>query len=384
MINKKVYIVGSKGIPASYGGFETFVEELTARKKNQNIHYYIGCMNDEKAQYTHNGAVCFNTRASIGGAFGRMLQVCDALKKVLHMVEAKDDAIVYILGCRIGPFLYYYRHKLKKKCPGIQIMVNPDGMEWRRSKWNGWQKVFLKFCESCLVKNADTIVADSVGMQEIMEKDFGIPKSKMKYIAYGAEVPPHIIENERVSHWYSEKKIEPMQYYLIVGRFVPENNYELMIREFMKSNTQKKLVIITNVEHNDFWEKLQAKTNFQEDPRIVFAGTVYDKEILTAIRQNAFAYIHGHEVGGTNPSLLEALATTEINLLLGVAFNREVGGDAALYYNKTSGNMEGKIARIECMTEQERKKIGALAKQRIRDKYSWDYIVDEYEKLFIG
>lgn len=384
MKSKKVYIVGSKGIPASYGGFETFVEELTARKKNQHINYYIGCMNEREERYIHNESVCFNVKTDVGGAFGKMLQVCDALKCVLSMVDENEDSIVYILGCRIGPFLYYYRYKLKRKNPDIKIMVNPDGMEWRRSKWRGWQKVFLKFCEGCLVRNADYIVADSLGMQKIIEDEFNVPKEKIGYIAYGAEIPQGELISDKVDNWYKDKQIKPMQYYLIVGRFVPENNYEVMIREFMSSNVDKKLVIISNVEQDAFWEELKNKTNFEQDDRIVFAGTVYDKTLLTIIRQNAFAYIHGHEVGGTNPSLLEALATTKVNLLLGVSFNREVGGEAAFYYDKEEGCLAKVIEQTETLSLEERDKMGTLAKQRIREKYSWDYIVDEYERLFMG
>ena len=115
---------------------------------------------------------------------------------------------------------------------------------------------------------------------------------------------------------------------------MPENNYETMIAEFMKSTTSKKLVIITNIEKNKFYERLKQKTEFYKDERIKFVGTVYNKDLLKEIRKNAYGYLHGHEVGGTNPSLLEALATTNLNLLLDVGFNREVAMDGALYFNK--------------------------------------------------
>lgn len=383
---KHVYIVGSKGIPASYGGFETFVEELTGRKKEKRILYHVGCMNERESQYTYNGAECFNVHTNIKGPLGKMFQVCDALKYVCKDAEkySGEGVIVYILGCRIGPFLYYYRKKLKRKIPDIQIMVNPDGMEWRRSKWKGWQKTFLKFCERCLVKNADLIIADSMGMQRIIEKEFKVPTEKIKYIAYGAEVVDVSEKSKPAEEWYQKKGIIPEQYYLIVGRFVPENNYETMISEFMKTKITKKLVIISNVEENEFYEELKRNTGFAEDDRILFVGTVYDKEILSVIRRNAFAYIHGHEVGGTNPSLLEALATTKVNLLLGVDFNREVGAEGAIYFDKAEGNLASIIEKTEKMTEQERAVLGEKAKQRICNHFSWDFIVEEYEKTFIG
>lgn len=384
MHNRSVYIVGSKGIPAAYGGFETFIEELTARKKAPHLSYYVGCMNNKEAQYEYNGAHCFNVTTKTGGAFGKMLQVCNALKYILTKLKPDENAIVYILGCRVGPFLYYYRKKLKHKNPSVTVMVNPDGMEWRRSKWKGWQKIFLKFCEKSLVKNADYVVADSVGMREIIEKEFKIPKARIGYIAYGAEIAEGNLDMASAETWYREKGIEPLNYYLIVGRFVPENNYEVIIREFMKSNTKKKLVIISNVEHDSFWEELKNKTHFLEDQRIIFAGTVYDRDLLKIIRQNAFAYIHGHEVGGTNPSLLEALAATKVNILLEVSFNKEVGGDAAYYFDKEEGNLKKIMEQVETLTCEMREQLGEQAKMRIRKKYSWDYIVDEYERLFMG
>ena len=112
-----------------------------------------------------------------------------------------------------------------------------------------------------------------------------------------------------------------------------------MIKEFMKSNTKKDFVIITNYEKNKFYQQLNVSTNFQKDKRIKFVGTVYDQELLTKIRENAYGYIHGHEVGGTNPSLLEALATTKLNLLLGVGFNKEVAETAGIYWTKGNGSL---------------------------------------------
>lgn len=382
----QIYIVGSKGIPASYGGFETFVEELTKRKKDNKIIYHVGCMNEREQKYIYNDAECFNIQTRLRGPLGKMFQVCNALKYVCKDAQkySGDSVIVYILGCRIGPFLYYYKKRLKKEVDNIQIMVNPDGMEWRRSKWKGWQKAFLKFCERSLVRNADLVIADSMGMQEIIRKEFRVPQEKIKYVAYGAEITVLSEKNEGAETWYKKSGIVPNQYYLIVGRFVPENNYETMISEFMKTNTTRKLVIISNVEENSFYEELKEKTDFLKDDRILFAGTLYDKETLTVIRKNAFAYIHGHEVGGTNPSLLEALATTKVNLLLGVDFNKEVGQDGAIYFNKTEGNLANIIDNIEKMTQQERNLLEKKAKQQIYDHYNWDFIVDEYERVFLG
>ncbi|NRG30261.1 glycosyltransferase, partial [Bacillus circulans] len=163
---------------------------------------------------------------------------------------------------------------------------------------------------------------------------------KTVFIPYGADIEKSSIEDtEFLNKWYSKNSISVNNYYLIVGRFVPENNYELMIREFMMSNTKKDLVIITNIQQNEFYNQLKTKTNFDKDNRIKFVGTLYDSNLLKRVRENAYAYLHGHEVGGTNPSLLEAMAATKINVLLDVIFNSEVGMDGALYFSKKNGSL---------------------------------------------
>lgn len=156
-----------------------------------------------------------------------------------------------------------------------------------------------------------------------------------------------------------------------------------MIREFMKSDSKRDFALITNVS-DKFLDELKAKTGFDNDSRIKFVGTVYDKELLKKIRENAYGYFHGHEVGGTNPSLLEALGSTDLNLLLKVGFNQEVAEDAALYWTKDDGNLAALINKADNMTAEEIRDLGVKSKQRIADAYSWQFIADEYEWLFLG
>ena len=162
--------------------------------------------------------------------------------------------------------------------------------------------------------------------------------------------------------------MRPYEYYLVVGRFVPENNYMAMISEFMKCNSKRDFAIITNV-NQKFLDELESKLHFRADKRIKFVGTVYDQELLMKIRENAYAYFHGHEVGGTNPSLLEALGSTDLNLLLNVGFNKEV---AEL------------IDKADQMSDEERQELGVKAKKRIAEAYSWEYISDRYADVFCG
>lgn len=168
----------------------------------------------------------------------------------------------------------------------------------------------------------------------------------------------------------------------MVGRFVPENNLETILKEFKLSKTNKQLVIISNVEQNKFYKALLQKTHFDDDKRIKFVGTVYDAELLTAIRCNAFAYIHGHSVGGTNPSLLEALGSTKMNLLFDVDFNKEVAREGALYWSKNTGSLSNLIEQVETLSESAIDSYARIAKYRITSSYSWESIVEQYEALF--
>ncbi len=169
---------------------------------------------------------------------------------------------------------------------------------------------------------------------------------------------------------------------MILGRFVPENNYETAIREFMASSSKRDLVIICNHEGNPYFEELRVRTGFDQDPRVKFVGTVYDQDLLKYIRKEAFAYIHGHEVGGTNPGLLEALAQTDLNLVLGVSFNQTVAKDTAQYWTKETGNLANLINQVDSLKDVT--EWGQLAKANMKQNFTWEKIVGEYEELFLS
>lgn len=386
---KSVYIIGSKGIPAKYGGFETFVEKLTANQKSRSIKYHVACMRENSAKsgisedtFEHNGATCFNIDVPNIGPAKAIVYDIMALKKSIAMAKENQDEypVFYILACRIGPFIHHFRKQIYQM--GGQLLVNPDGHEWLRQKWSYPVRKYWKYSECLMVKHADLLVCDSKNIQTYIQKDYARYQPQTTYIAYGTDLHRSSLtaESNLVRKWYDEKSLQENDYYLVVGRFVPENNYEVMIREFMKSSSKKYFVFITNVEQNTFYDKLKKQTNFDKDERIKFVGTVYDQELLKYIRENAFAYIHGHEVGGTNPSLLEALASTKVNLLLDVGFNREVGENGAIYWSKD--NLHKVIEDSEELSQEKIDKMNILSTKQVQERFSWEFIVDEYEKLF--
>lgn len=382
---RHVFIIGSKGIPAKYGGFETFVEKLTEQQKSKEIKYHVSCLSQDNKEFEYNGARCFNINVPNIGAAKAVYYDIFALRECIRYIKENkiENPIVYILACRIGPFVGRYKKQLKKL--GGTLFVNPDGHEWKRGKWNAAIRKYWKISEKLMVKHADLLVCDSKNIEKYIQEDYKQYNPKTTFIAYGADMEKSKLgdNDPKLINWYKEKDVKAKEYYLVVGRFVPENNYETMITEFMKSNTKKDFVIITNVEQNKFYEQLKQKTEFDKDSRIKFVGTVYDQELLKKIRENAYGYFHGHEVGGTNPSLLEALATTDLNLLLDVGFNREVSKDGALYFNKQYRNLADLIENLEDITENEREKLGNKAKKRIVEAYSWEYIIASYEGVFL-
>lgn len=377
-----VFVVGSKGIPAKYGGFETFVENLTARKQSSDIMYHVSCMDNEEKHFFYNGADCFNVRVPAPGAPGRILHVSRVLSQVEAWCKAHpgENVIVYILGCRIGPLLIPHAGKLHKL--GAKICCNPDGLEWKRDKWNAVAKKFLRYCESCLVRYSDLAICDSQNIEKYIKQTYGSRVKATTFIAYGADVKASRCSDEKLNAWYEKHNVRRGNYYLILGRFVPENNYATMIREFMASRTPRDLVIVTNVEHNKFYETLAEETGFEKDPRIKFVGTEYDAELVKKIREEAYAYLHGHEVGGTNPSLLEALASTKINLLLDVGFNREVGADAALYWTKEPGSLARLIEQADGLSQERISELNQAGMARVKDAYAWSDICAQYETVF--
>ncbi len=381
---QNVFIVGSKGIPGAYGGYETFVDKLTEYHQNEKtLKYHVACKSTKNSEFKYRNARCFNIKVPNIGSAQAIYYDIMALNNCCKYIKDNNikNSIVYILACRIGPFMSHFVKKIHKL--GGVVYINPDGHEWKRAKWSKPVREYWRISEKLMVKNADLIICDSKNIEKYIKNTYKEYSPKTTFIAYGAETRKSSLSDndEKLLNWYKEKNLTKKSYYLVVGRFVPENNYEIMIKEFMESNTSKTFALITNVSEK-FLEELKNKTHFDQDSRIQFVGTVYDQELLMKIRENAYGYFHGHEVGGTNPSLLEALGSTELNLLLNVGFNKEVAEDGALYWNKEEGNLANLIDKSDSMDNKLISNLGKKAKKRISEAYSWQFISDEYKKVF--
>ena len=242
----------------------------------------------------------------------------------------------------------------------------------------------LKYCEKCLVSCSDLLICDSQSIEKYIHEEYSNKSVQTTYIAYGAEVQESACSEKKLQSWYDQFGLKKNEYYLVVGRFVPENNFETIISEFLKSKTKRDLVLITNVEHNKFYKKLKEKTAFDKDPRIKFVGTVYDQELLKKIREEAYGYLHGHSVGGTNPSLLEALSSTNLNFLYDVGFNKEVGHDSTFYWTLDEGSLSGLIDEADKLSSGEITEYSNKAKNRIISDFQWKSICEKYEDVFLS
>ena len=400
-----IFLVGAKSLGA-YGGYETFVYKLTEYHQNKkNIKYHVACkangdgymdetkvdgvtrINDHEFEF-HN-AHCFKIDIPQIGPAQAIYYDVAALKACCKYIKEHriKHPIVYIMACRIGPFAGHFYKEIHKL--GGTVYLNPDGHEWMRAKWSAPIRKYWKISEQMMIKYCDLAICDSVNIEKYIHECYdgkGIKgqNPETTFIAYGADTCKSILSNddEKLLSWYHEKRLIPGEFYLVVGRFVPENNYETMIREFMKSNSKKNFAIITNI-NDKFLDELEQKLHYKADSRIKFVGTVYDQELLKKIREDAYGYFHGHEVGGTNPSLLEALGSTKLNLLLDVGFNREVAEDSALYWTKGTGDLARLIENADQMSAAEIDKLGMKAKKRIADAYSWEFIAGRYEDVFL-
>lgn len=394
-----VFIVGAKSLGA-YGGYETFVYKLTEyHQNNKKIKYHIackangdGCMDETKlsgvtllgdSEFLFQNARCFKIRVPNIGPAAAIYYDVAALHACCKYIKDNriEHPIVYILACRIGPFAAYFQNKIHKL--GGKVYLNPDGHEWMRAKWSAPIRKYWKLSERMMVKHCDLAVCDSKNIEKYINETYSKYNPDTTFIAYGADLTQSRLKDDDTTllQWYKKWGLQKKGYYLVVGRFVPENSFEIMIREFMESRSEKDFAIITNV-NEAFLNELENKLHFKRDKRIKFVGTVYNQELLKKIRENAYAYFHGHTVGGTNPSLIEALGSTDLNLLVDVGFNKEVAQNGALYWKSDDGELAKLIDYADTMSKEDISILGRVAKERVRKEYTWTKISQMYAEVF--
>jgi glycosyltransferase involved in cell wall biosynthesis len=357
----KIAILGTRGIPNNYGGFEQFAEyiSLGLTMRGHTIYVYSPHNHSYKEQQWKGVNIIhkFDPEYLIGTAG----QFVYDLNCILDSRTRKFDLILQLgyTSSTIWSFLF----------PKNALLVtNMDGLEWKRTKYSESTKKFLKYAERLAVQKSDYLIADSVGIQQYLLTNFKVPSV---YLPYGAT----IFENPD-SEFLNKFNLTPYQYDLIIARLEPENSLEVILEGFTKSETKRALIIVGNYQ-NKYGRYLLNK--FGNDQRISFKGPIYDLPIVNNLRYFSNIYFHGHTVGGTNPSLLEAMASNALIVAHKNEFNGSILQEDAKYFSD-SDDVQNIVDSL-IKSEGGQKSINSnLAK--VKDLYSWEKIIGDYQKYF--
>ncbi len=400
-----VFVIGAKGL-GGYGGYETFIRRLLeympeAVEGEEPVVWHIACKaggygaSDESElpgaepdgahDFRYRGALCHKIGVPGIGPAQAVLYDLKASLWALRLCrrESIRRPAFYILTCRIGPAAGYLARRVHAL--GGLLYLNPDGHEWMRRKWNRAVRAYWKYSEARMVRAADRVICDSRRIEDYIRETYGLPAGRTVYLSYGAEtgIPEDPQADRAFEEWLAARGLEKGAYYLAVGRFVPENSYDVIFREYAASGTDAGLLVISTRDEK-YLRKLRSGSGTPDRPGIVLAGPVYDDALLRRIRAHARAYIHGHTVGGTNPSLLESMAAARPCLVRDAEFNLETAGDAALAWSGEAGSLAELIRRVDRMSEDQRNALGLKAEQRILQAYQWPAVAQAYRKLFAG
>lgn len=355
-----IALIGTRGVPARYGGFETCIEEVGARLAAMGHDITVYCRPVTPAD------------ADVTEHLGMRLVHLPSLRKrsletlshtglsVGHLFRHRTDVAI-VFNAANAPWLPVIR------AAGIPVATHVDGLEWKRAKWGKTGKRYYRAVEALAVKWSDALIADAVGIQTYYRERFNAPT---EYIAYGAP-----LLDSPSSDKVTELGLEPGNYHLVVARFEPENHVHLIVDGYRKSTAQLPLVVVGTAPYADSYIR---KVHSLADERVRFLGGVWDQELLDQLYAHARVYWHGHSVGGTNPSLLRAIGAGAATNAYQVDFNSEVLGAAGRYFADSDG-----VTRLVHAAEQDAldcERRGRLARQAA-ERYDWDDVAERYESL---
>lgn len=359
----KIGILGTRGIPNRYGGYEQCAEYLAVGLVEKGHEVYVYNSHNHEFQGSEWNGVhivhCNDPEHKMGTA-GQFLYDWNCIKDA----RSRKFDIVLQLGYTSSSVWYWYWPKKAKN------LVNMDGLEWKRSKYSKKVQWFLKHAEKWAAKAGDMLIADSLGIQQHLKEVYG---KDSVFIPYGADI--FTDPNPQVLTRYG---LQPDGYNLLIARMEPENNVEMVIKGCLEANDDKPLIVVGKTE-NQFGTYL--KTKYETQGKVVFVGGIYDKNAIDNLRYYTHLYFHGHSVGGTNPSLLEAMACNALIVAHDNVFNKTVLGDDAFYFTD-----EKAIAKIveEVRDKRNFNEMTAHNCQKIVEQYNWPHIVDQYEKAMLA
>lgn len=353
---KKIAIIGTVGIPASYGGFETLVENLT-RYSSSNLKYQVFCSSKhyEEKKSKHNNADLIYLPFKANG----LQSIIYDIVSMLYTIFLKPD-VVLILGVSGCIFLPFFKLFTKAK-----IITNIDGMEWRRAKWKSPVKKFLKLSERIAVNFSDLVVTDNQAIFEYVKKEYN---KESVVIAYGGD-----------HAWVNSQAVTALvdadgDYYLSLCRIEPENNVEMILESFRESGLRLKFV--GNWNNSEFGKRMVQR--YRDAQNIELIDPVYGLDELFILRNNCRGYIHGHSAGGTNPSLVEAMHFSKPIFAYDCDFNRYTTEDSAYYFDSPA-SLHNELASYE---QRPSDNSGEAMKTIANRKYTWEIIAKMYEGCY--
>ncbi len=367
----KIAFISTRGIPNNYGGFEQFAEYISVglvRRGHEVVvyspHFHPYREPDYKGvRIKHIYSPEKWMGSSVGSFFYDFLSLRDALKK------EKFD-IIYEAGYTSIVPAYIWFNVKRIKYP--LFTTNMDGLEYKRTKFNKWVQKFVFWEERMAVKHSHYLIADNMGIHDYYKEKYG---KESKFLAYGADVH----EDYDVGV-LKEFGLEAGGYFIVVARLEPENNLFMAIEGYLASNQYgKRPLVVVGKTNTPYGKYLMER--YGRDRNIRFVGGIYDFRKLNSIRHYSYAYFHGHSVGGTNPSLLEAMASGCFILAHDNIFNRAVLGENALYYGSTDAATE-MLDGIDQAVSAHKKEYTERNLEVIRRDYSWEKLVDEHEEYF--
>lgn len=359
----KIAIIGTRGIPANYGGFETFAENLSVRlvQKGHDVTVYCRSNYTKIDRHTYKGVRLVVLPTIKQKYFDT---IAHTFFSVLHVIFT-DIEVIYFCNAVNSVFTMIPRLFGKK------TLINVDGLEWKRKKWNALAKAVYKVSEYIATIFSNKIVTDSMAMYDYYKKRFG---KETEYISYGADIKDHIPPGPIMEKYGLKKR----RFVLYVSRLEPENNAHILIEAYEKVKGDMPLVIVGDAPYNKTYIN---KLKSTKDKRIKFLGSIYGDGYFELL-SNAFIYVHGNEVGGTNPALLEAMASGNCVIVNGVDFNKEVIGDCGLWFEPNNvENLKNKIEYLINHSE-EVARYRTLVVERVKKYYNWSNVIARYEALF--
>lgn len=370
-IEMKIAFVSTRGIPNNYGGFEQFAEYISVGlvKRGHDVtvyspHYHSYQENEYKGVRIKH---IYSPEKWMGGSVGSFFYDYACLKDAL---TKEDFDVIYEAGYTsiIPAYIRFNVKNIKRPV----FTTNMDGLEYKRTKFNKWVQKFVFWEERMAVKHSHYLIADNMGIKDYYKEKYG---KESKFLAYGANIYDNYKEE-----FLKEYGLEKNGYFLIIARLEPENNIEMAIDGYISSNQYRKKPLIVVGKTNTPYGKFLVE-RYGGNKSINFVGGIYDFDKINSVRYYSYAYFHGHSVGGTNPSLLEAMASECFILSHDNIFNRSVLGGNAIYYS-SSAEVKEILNDIEHLETEHKKVFLQNNLNVIRNQYSWEKLVDEHEKYF--